>query len=330
MGSEADMADIEYTQVSDPAPTDSGAVTRLTNFAGAVVSLGLVIGVGIWGYQLLSRDVSGVPVVRALEGPMRVQPDDPGGRQADHQGLAVNAVAAAGTAAEPADRLMLARKPVDFSDEDMPVNGENPVQTAAEIPSEPVIQLTPEVIDASVDALVEQLVAGVKPLDASPVETSATAIVQPEPLVAVVAALPEPEVTDDPAANVISGPGLARSLRPQPRPQRAVQTGATPQPQDAAAVVTLDVDPATLPAGTRLAQLGAYDSAEVARSEWDRLSVKFEDYLEGKKRVVQKANSGGRTFYRLRAMGFVDMSDARRFCAVLVAENTDCIPVTTR
>ena len=46
--------------------------------------------------------------------------------------------------------------------------------------------------------------------------------------------------------------------------------------------------------------------------------------------MVQKATSGGRTFYRLRAMGFADIADARRFCAVLAAEKAECIPVTLR
>jgi len=95
-------------------------------------------------------------------------------------------------------------------------------------------------------------------------------------------------------------------------------------------VANLEVDPESLPAGTRLAQLGAYDSVEVAREEWGRMSLKFEEYMEGKQRVIQKASSGGRTFYRLRAMGFDDLSAARRFCSALVAENADCIPVTTR
>ena len=90
------------------------------------------------------------------------------------------------------------------------------------------------------------------------------------------------------------------------------------------------MDPDSLPPGTRLAQLGAYDSADVARNEWDKFYTRFGDYMEGKQRVIQKASSGGRTFYRLRAMGFDDLSDARRFCAVLVADNTDCIPVTIR
>jgi hypothetical protein len=68
----------------------------------------------------------------------------------------------------------------------------------------------------------------------------------------------------------------------------------------------------------------------VARAEWDRLSVRLGDLLEGKSRVVQRAESGGRTFYRLRAVGFEDLADARRFCSALQAEKAECIPVVTR
>ena len=98
----------------------------------------------------------------------------------------------------------------------------------------------------------------------------------------------------------------------------------------AVASVTKEIDPASLPAGTRLVQIGAFDSAETARSEWTRLEARFGDFMDGKGRVIQQATSGGRTFYRLRAEGFVDLSDARRFCAAFVAEKVDCIPVVTR
>jgi hypothetical protein len=129
---------------------------------------------------------------------------------------------------------------------------------------------------------------------------------------------------------VIDGPGVRHSLRPKRRPAtRAVVTPAalTTQSADTASE---EVDAANLPAGTRLAQLGAFDSAEVAREQWDQLQNRFSAYLGDKKRVVQKASSGGRVFYRLRAMGFEDIADARRFCSALVAENADCIPVVTR
>ncbi len=52
--------------------------------------------------------------------------------------------------------------------------------------------------------------------------------------------------------------------------------------------------------------------------------------MNGKDRLIQRAESGGRTFYRLRAMGFDDLADARRFCSALVAEEAACIPVVVR
>jgi len=93
---------------------------------------------------------------------------------------------------------------------------------------------------------------------------------------------------------------------------------------------TAEIDPGAIPSGTRLAQLGAYDSPDVARSEWARMQSLFGDILQDKSRVIEEAQSSGRTFYRLRAMGFVDLSDTRRFCSAVKAEGVDCIPVQTR
>jgi hypothetical protein len=88
-----------------------------------------------------------------------------------------------------------------------------------------------------------------------------------------------------------------------------------------------EIDAALIPSGTRVAQLGAFDDPEVARQEWAQLQARFAPYMAGKSRVVQQAQSGGRVFYRLRAMGFTDLADARRFCSALMAEDADCIPV---
>jgi len=140
--------------------------------------------------------------------------------------------------------------------------------------------------------------------------------------------------------------GLARSLRPRPRPA-AIAASATataaviPARVDAAEAAApieapaplepaLDIAPETVPPGTVLAQIGALESEEVARNEWTRLAGRFEEYMGGRRRVIEKAASGGRSFYRLRAMGFADMADARRFCAAFVAEGTECIPVVSK
>src|SRR6056297_1955123 len=189
---------------------DAAEQTRVTewlNWAGALLSLVLILGLAAWGWQLMKRDVSGVPVVRALEGPMRVTPDDPGGRLAEHQGLSVNRIAAEGTAEPPVETIVLAPAPLSLTEEDKP---------AAELAPQPT--------------------------------------------------------TPTPASAVASPPD-------------------TPAPDAEAA-----------------------NAADMA----------------GKTRVIQEAETGGRTFFRLRAAGFADLDDARRFCSVLVSGDLNCIPVVQR
>jgi hypothetical protein len=146
---------------------------------------------------------------------------------------------------------------------------------------------------------------------------------------------PEPEARSAKRLRIIPAeiPGIARSTRPARR--AGVDMAAlisnrktrivAPQPTGA-----LDLDPASLTPGTRLVQLGAYESEAVARSEWERISRRFSTYMEGRKRVIQRAESGGRIFYRLRVAGFEGLSDSRRFCSVLLSENAACIPVIVR
>lgn len=339
--------DAGYARSAQRAPraqrAASGATSgmSMTNMAGAVASLALIVGVGVWGYGVVSRDVSGVPVVQALAGPMRIAPENPGGTLADHQGLAVNAVAGSGSAEGPAQQLLLAPVPAGLAAEDVAatniemVEEEVPVPTPAALQQDVPVGLAETDIEADdpILALAAQIAADSEPLtplaDHTPSADSPFANAQD---VSSNGAVIDDEIED--AAEVYDGPGLRRSLRPRVRPQ-GMQV-ASMGPVDpavvaaAAATPTREVDAASLPVGTRLVQIGAFDSPETARSEWTRLEARFGDFLDGKGRVIQQAQSGGRTFYRLRAEGFVDLADARRFCAAFVAEKVDCIPVVTR
>ena len=339
----------DYTYESDTeaeVAAPPNRLTKLTNAAGAAVSLALIVGVGSWGYKLLVRDVNGIPVVRAVQGEMRVRPQEPGGQLARHQGLSVNAVAALGTAGKPADQLKLAPAAIDLTDDDQPVSAamvaDKPQEaTPAAAPAPAAAETTPTEVAAtpdagSVDDLVAQLSAGVKPLKEVVTETPA-----PAPAVAEAevedeeegnAALTEAEAELIPIpAAVQNAPGVRQSLRPRNRPvERAIVMPAALDTTAVLAEVTKEIDAGTLPAGTRLVQLGAFDSPEIARAQWDKLGGRFDAYLEGKTRIIEQASSGGRTFYRLRAHGFEDIADARRFCSALIAENADCIPVVTR
>ncbi|CUH69538.1 Cell division protein FtsN [Thalassovita autumnalis] len=298
-----------------PASLKAGVATAL-HFTGAAVSLGLLIGVGVWGYQLVVRDVSGVPVVQAAEGPMRIAPVDPGGSRAENQGLAVNEVAADGGAQRAADRVILAPPPLDLDKSDPLLAVDRAVTPAAT--SEADGQ------SARIEALVGQVMREAQEI----AEADQTALIQQASLTQEVEAEPATAPVEAEVAQVIKPieGGMGRSLRPKARPAN-LQRSASLRP-DAVSTGTVEVSPDTLTAGTRLAQLGAYDSPEVARKEWDKIAARFGDFMLDKQRVVQKAKSAGSTFYRLRVHGFASLDDARRFCNALDAEGTDCIPVT--
>ena len=331
------------------APLDMG---RIAGLAGAVTSLALIVGLGVWGYKLAVRDVQGIPVVRALEGPARVAPADPGGQLASHTGLAVNAVAAEGTATPPADRIVLAPEPPDLAPDARPMgelaNGPALVQMPARTPDlaapEPAIA-TPVALDPAAGFGAAVPAAGNPAVrDEAGAETAAESSAVPAEA-SVIVTIPD------------TVPGVARSPRPPARPAGldrqvaslapqaapAVLTDAAPEVDPVAAAVAAavaqaiaapgpsqEIDGAALVPGTPLAQLGAFDDPAAARAEWETMETRFGALMAGKDRVIEPADSGGRAFYRLRVAGFEDASDSRRFCAALLAEGAACIPAQAR
>lgn len=311
------------------APVSGAArAGALVNYAGAAVSCALIVGVGVWGYKLVVRDVSGIPVVRAMAGEMRILPTTPGGEVFDHTGLSVNEVAAIGEATPLEDSVSLAPVTAGLADEDLTAQ---PLAEAGEVVAvDPVVTpnlQVPVVLNGTqaigaplstddILALADQIAGTAAPLApmtggntvAPTLSVNGQAVVTP--------------------AIARSVPGVSVSLRPTLRPVslRSAAAPSAPAEVQSQQLVTTT----TVAAGTNLVQLGAFPNAEVAGSEWARLEGRFGDVMGGKTRLIQAATSGGKTFYRLRAQGFVELGDARRFCAALVAEGTDCIPVVVR
>lgn len=311
-----------------------GRVAGVMNGVGAILSIALIGGLAVWGYQLAMRDVTEVPVIAALEGPMRIQPDNPGGESAEHQGLAVNNVASDGAAEGPARQLVLAPPADSLAENDAPAVSSPRIEatpTAEAGDSQPTLGTAP--LDASVSgedaeaaarAMAEQIASGASPLSGEEADLSMTEEAEERALAAARSGdIVQPSV-----------PGVAASPRPRARPSDLVTRAAASPSTDALLAATQEatreVAPSDIPAGTRLVQLGAFDTEDVARAEWDTLNGRFSEYLEGKSRVIEQAQSGGKTFYRLRAMGFDDLSEARRLCSALTAAKASCIPVVTR
>lgn len=322
------------------------------NIAAAMISLALIGGVGVWGYKLLMRDVTGVPVVRALVGEMRVSPENPGGEIANHMGLSVNSVSALGGAAEPEDRLVLAPSNVSLKAEDLNVISSDKVDEVTldvqellgdtflkslltdEIqPSDKVLRETATLgtpIDPSVPLTIEDVLSF-----ADQIATGGALITNlgDDVDLSTEIAVNDIALNFDIISDAVSG--VRRSVRPKARDSSMLAAIATLIPVDVnildvAGPITGEVSTVVIPVGTKLVQLGAFDNANTAASEWVNVVQRFPDFFDDKEKIIQEALSGGRSFFRLRAMGFTDLSDARRFCSALSAEGAACIPVVVR
>lgn len=285
-----------------------------SNVIGAAISLAVLVGIVGWGAKTLIRDSSGVPVVVALDGPMRIAPQDPGGVPASHQGLTVNHVSGSQPQAVLSDNLQLAPQQIALQDEDEPMNAAaRPVVRPTDSAALELISLGTQDQNTTAQDLAAMIAATNQPQsDLAPQDPPIVEQVEP-----VAAVAPQPQSS-----------AVTRSLRPNLRPVFASATPAAETPALAPAPAVTPAAVITIPKGTRMAQLGAYESQAVAEREWNRLSQRFENYLGARKHVIQTAASGGSTFYRLRVHGFADAGEARRLCSALIAQNAACYPVT--
>ena len=293
------MANATYEAQGDSERFNPAAYA---NIVGAVISLAVFVGIVTWGAQTVLRDSSGVPVVRALEGPARVAPEDPGGLLVAHQGLTVNEVAGSQIISAANDPLQLAPRPINLQAEDQPIqsplSGDTPVAEApaAVVLPEPEMEGAEAlIIDETAESLAAMLAAGTVKADVT-----------------------EPPAEVIPAS---AGAGLTQSLRPRLRPfvmvtRQAPRAASTP------------VAAGQIPRGAPMAQLGAFGTVAIAQEAWADLSERHGDYLVGKPHVILQAEVGGGTIYRLRVHGFADQEEARRLCTALNRQNAECYSVT--
>ena len=281
-------------------------------WVGAALSLSLLTGAIGWSYQLIVRDINQIPIVRAQLGPLRVAPDDPGGLTAANQGLSVTQLA---VNERPllSDEIFLAPAAEVLSEENvaLQISEENSSITNKE--NFDTLEVSTE-NSLDLKILPEQNATGLASNNEAVLSTAAFSPKKLEIENAVSLAL---ALTNEENSSF-------NSLRPKIRPVVLNQT----QTDNIAQSVPNELV-VTLPVGSAVVQLGAFESKSLAEIEWQRLEALLGSVLTSKNMVIQKAESGGKVFYRLRAFGFEDLSDARQFCSA-VNDKVACIPVVTR
>jgi hypothetical protein len=299
---------------------------NLRRLAGAAVFLGLVLAMGLWAWRLGTRDATEVPVIRAMEGPARIQPDDPGGTQAAHQGLEVNTVLAAQPAPPP--RVF----------EPATLTAESPALAAEDGPQGELILATPAPLPTADDALEADLrmpqSEDAEALAVTPAP-DLTAGLDPIPLADTAeagdpTAAAEPRPRGRPGNLVVARLDKTQAVASAPAKPAPAKAAAAPAPQPAAAPASAPAaqEVSGLGSGTRLVQLGAYDSEAITRQAWSKLVAANSDLLGSKRLYVERATSNARVFYRLRVAGFENTEQTRVMCESLKARGIDCIPVT--
>jgi SPOR domain len=299
------------------AYANRGLPSGMRRALSAVVFLVLVGAMGVWAYRLGTRDAMEVPIVRAMQGPARVAPDDPGGYETAHQGREINKVLEGRPVPAPR-HVVLANDAPLLSDEDKPQS-----ELAVASQSKAVAELVEQI---ALEAPAEDPVA----------EETALALVEPAPepgdeavpLMAIPpaedeamasTALPGPRPISRPANLVrISAPAKTEPARPG---------AARPEPVAPAAQVR---EVRSVSSGSRLVQLGAFDSEANTRAAWQRLVTANSDLLSTKSLYVERTTNSARVFYRLRVAGFENTDQTRDICEALRARSIDCIPVTLR
>ena len=327
----------DYASLGD-ADSNRMIPQTVRRVASAVVFVALVGGMGIWAYRLGTRDASEVPIIRAMQGPTGVEPAEPGGYQAAHQGNEINRVLEGGAAPAPRKPVALAQAPA-LADEDAP-------QDELALTPPPDIPPGTEGVDAPLpnEATAEALIAPAP-------DMGGAALVPPNRIAELAAEaekLAEAEAADatETAVATSSRPLNRPHNRPKLRaaPQKAAAAPSTPKPatrtemvQQAAARTPAPAAAAApaearevsrVSAGTRLVQLGAYDSEAITRQAWRQLVAANSDLLSSKSLYVERATNNARVFYRLRVAGFQNTDQTRQLCEALRARGIACIPVT--
>ena len=295
------MAEQFYSNASQAgADQHSLSVGSIIHWLGTGVSVALLAGGVYWAFSIASRDVTQIPVVSAQITPMREAPENPGGKATENQGLNVTQVAAMENP-PVAETIVLAPAAQPLSDEDLPAAERLQMANSA------MTQEGETELAVDVNALADAIIAGEKPLSD----------IQPMPVRVE-------------GANIEQALRMALAVDETPSGLSPPRTTIRPKlrPTATQAAVRVPADP-TIAAGSALVQFGAYDSQAVAEQEWTRISAKLASFLGAQTRVIQKAESGGRTFYRLRAAGFSDIAEARRFCSA-VSEKAECYPVIAK
>jgi hypothetical protein len=281
---------------------------------GAIISLNLILWAGYWAYNIISRDINGIPIVAAQPGPLRVAPDTPGGIEAENIELAVTKIASQELPPNP-QAVELAPSTEKLTPDDITI-----FQAVGQ----------KKIIDRQA-ALKNQIQVGViepnlsKEISFEPVNTvtntaNYSITENQSELVAAALALALKPSADNLIGNAVAQKNKFKQIKPRPRPGSLLDVSmSTTETVIRPALASVET-------GLAVVQFGTFATETVAFEEWDRLSKNLSVILDGRPKYVERIKRNGNEIYRLRLGGFINIDDASRFCSAVISQE-NCVPV---
>lgn len=255
-----------------------------------------------WGTgQMASEEL---PVVRAQPMPDKVRPEQPGGMEVPHQGIAVLNEGGEGAPGQAAERL-LPRPETPEPPAPLP-QPEATAQLPAEegFPEAPEAPLIADGSDADVTEAPDLAPEFAEDIPEDPAE-EATQLAEG----GIAKPIPKPAEDDQ----------IARLLEQQPL-ETANGESDIPEPPAPAATQT-----AAVTTGDVVLQLSSVKSEAAAAGEWQRLKAAHPGLLGDLPLTLETAEVSGTTYYRVQTGPFPSRSAAADVCSQLKARNQDCL-----
>ena len=276
---------------------ESGRGRRIMTFVLAGATL-CFLGVGVYFayFWVFGRGKGEIPVVRAMDDPVKVKPTNPGGLEVPYQDQLVLNRPGSGDEQPAVERLL-----------------PPPEQPLLTQPSQPGASGFGSAADTTA------AIGGASGTDSSPalgqagLEPATTDEPKPSasPQLGGAVGTTETRVRSVPALQG-SGPGVIEFSRVEATQQAAQQAAQTVG------------EPAQ---GSYVLQLGSFNSSEVGQKAWSSFQKSYPDLLGGMSLFLQEAKVKGNTYHRVQAGPFPNRATAMDLCAQLKSRKQDCLVI---
>ena len=292
------MAGIEFDASLAHRPGDSrSSFGFLLTVLVSLISIFLSGSFLYWGYGAFVQSESKVTIITASDGPLKVLPEDPGGNLASHLGFSVNSVQESGQVAGPSAKIFLAPPAISVQESDLrSLSGFGDSNGAIDLKSS--INDALAVIFKDTDTLNEATFLNLKEI---PIKK-----------------------------DIVEKTTVSKSFaRPEKRPIKIVSATLH---KDLVAQIVLNQVKASMvdPKDELMVHLGSFKNNVLASAHVENFVVRHKGYLTDKTVFLQKSETGGRSIYRMRAIGFSNIAETKKFCAIINSFGNDCMPIANK